>query len=101
MPDDSYSQRVAANGTATILVQSRPNSWLVRQVTVEAATVPSGALCSLKKNGSLVTAITPNRGTASGDPPIGLAPADKMTIEWTGMNAGTLCNAFVEYEVVA
>jgi hypothetical protein len=101
MPNDtSVGATADANGTAIARLPNRIRPWRVQQITTQATPIPSGALCGFFKNGALAAAITPNRGTASGDPPVDIQTADKAEVRWTGMDPGTSCSAFVVYELI-
>lgn len=98
MSDREFSTPIVTDGTATIRVRSRPQTWVVSQVSVElSGLIPAGATCRLRKNGSLITIIVPSGDAASGDPPVVLNAADEMTVEWAGCTPGAIAKAFVIY----
>lgn len=100
--DQPYSALVGSNGRATIKV--RPNAlmaWTVQQVSVEMTTAPLGAICSLRKNGRLISPLIPTGDAAGGDPPITIGPGDYITVEWANCTPGDNGDALVVYEEVA
>lgn len=64
-------------------------------------TAPAGALCSLRLNGYLVTALIPTGDAAGGDPPVPLDPLnDELTVEWELCTPGTLGKVLILYDIL-
>lgn len=100
--DVSYPAVAAANGRATVTHQAKRNvPQLVTQVSVEiVSTTATNPLCSLRKNGRLITPLVAQSDAAGGEPPLPIRPNDLMTVEWTGLNAGDQCGVVVIYDEV-
>jgi hypothetical protein len=99
MPDRAYSAAVNVAGDATILIQPTKNlPWNITQVSVEMSSAPTGAVCTLRKNGSFVTLLIAPGDVADGFPPVFLRPGDRLTIEWENCTPGDVGNALIFYE---
>lgn len=99
MPDRSFSSTVDASGDAIVTVTpTKNNPWNVTQVSVEMTNAPTGAVCSLRKNGSFVTLLIANGDVADGSPPVFVRPGDRMTIEWENCTPGDVGNVLVFYD---
>lgn len=97
----TYTGKVDANGDATITIRTLAvRSWRVSQVTIEMPTAPSGATCSLRKNGYLVTLMIAAGDSAAGDPPVIVRQEDSLTVEWENCTAGDIGKALIFYEVL-
>lgn len=95
----SQSAVVSASGAATITITpSGVYAWSVDQVSTEYRTAPIGCVCSLRRNGSQVTAMVATGGVADGDPPLVLNPGDRATVEWTGATPGEVVKAWYSYD---
>lgn len=102
MPYQPYTAVCDATGAATISVRPRgAETWRCYQVAAEMVNVTSGASCSIRINGNLVSPIVAGGDAAAGDPPIDVGNADTLTIEWLGGVAGRVCKATVYYELVS
>lgn len=102
MPYQSYQAVCDATGAATITVRPRSaETWRVTQVAPEMLNVTSGASCSIRINGSLVTPVVAGGDAAGGAPAIDVGPADALTIEWLGGVLGRVCKATVFYDQLA
>jgi hypothetical protein len=99
MADRSYTAVVAANGQATVTIQTLKNvRWIVSQISVEMANAPSGASCEIRKNGSFITPLVASGDAATGDPPIELWPTDSATVTWKGATPGLVGKVFALYD---
>lgn len=87
-----------ASGAVTITISSGAQEWSVQQVSTTCSTAPVGATCRLYKNGSIVSKMIPAGDVASGDPPVRLLVGEQMTVVWTGLTTGAVCNATVIYD---
>lgn len=98
--DTSYTEPVAANGTATISVRvsNGIGTWKIKQVSTEMPTAPIGSTSEIRKNGRPVAPMISTGDVASGDPPIVLRAVDVMTIQWTGCTPGDVAIANVFYD---
>lgn len=97
----TYTGKVGADGTATISILTRSvRAWRISQVTIELPSAPSGATCSLRKNGYLVTLMIAAGDSAAGDPPVIVRQEDTLTIEWIGCTPNDVGKALVFYEVL-
>lgn len=91
-----------AAGVCTITFRSQSQvAWEVSQITIDFPTAPFGAAATLRINDSLVTPLVPVGDAAAGDPPLPVYPGDVVTIEWTGVTAGTQGKALVIYRTAA
>jgi hypothetical protein len=100
MPDDQYGSAVAADGTATIrFTPTKNRPWLLQQVSIEMRNPPSGATAELRKNGNLITNMVAS-DVADSDPPIPVAPGDRIEVNWTGGTPGEPVSVYVVYAVV-
>jgi hypothetical protein len=98
--DEQYSATVGANGLASIRftpTKSRP--WLLQQVSTEMRDAPSGATSELRKNGNLITVMLAS-DVADSDPPVPVAPGDRMEINWFGGTPGGTVAAYIIYTEV-
>lgn len=100
MADNAYSGTVQANGSLSIEIRSRPQTWQVSQVSVFGAAAPAGSTCILRKNGSFITPIIATGGAATGPPDVHLGPGDVLTVDFTGHTAGTVFEVYIIYEVI-
>jgi hypothetical protein len=99
MATATYSAKVSAGGAATVTV--RPPSvrhWVVAQVSVEMPNAPSGATCSVRKNGYLITPVIPTGDVAAGDPYVDLDPTDTLTIEWLSCTPDDIGKVLLFYQ---
>lgn len=99
--DATYTATVAADGTATVAIESgsRRRNWLLQQVTIDMPTAPAGATARLEKNGSLVTLLIAQGDTAGGDPPVLLrGQQDACTVEWSGCTPGNIGRVLAIYD---
>jgi hypothetical protein len=100
MPDDQYSSAVRADGTASIsFTPTKNRPWLLQQVSIEMRDAPSGAVAELRKNGNLITVMVAT-DVADSDPPIPVAPGDRMVVNWTGGTPGKGVAVYIVYQVV-
>lgn len=105
--DIDYSGAADSAGNLTIKITPRNMiQWLIRQVNIElqlapGAASPVGATCRWRKNGGAGSPLVPDNDTAGGEPGVMLRPSDAMTIEWTGLNAGTIGRATAFYDEIA
>ena len=100
--DIAKSATVNASGAATITISSNNrNPWIVFQVSVEV-TYKSGCKVQVKKGAFVVTPIiletASGSGTAAGDPPVKLLSSESLTVNFTGLTAGTTVKAYVIYD---
>lgn len=99
-PPFTASGTADASGNLTLTYQPR-SAGLVRvtQVTAEMPT-GAGAICSVRRNGALVSPMVPTGDAAAGDPPIWLWPGDELTAQWAGAPAGATGSmvVFFDYE---
>jgi hypothetical protein len=94
----SYSKVVAANGLATVSIRAAsPVPWIVSQISIEMGSAPVGALCTVRKNGSIITPMIAASDVASGEPYILLNDTDTLTVEWSGCTPGQIGKATVLY----
>lgn len=94
------SATVDGSGRAVATIKtSRNQVWRVSQVSVEMASAPVGATCSLRLNSRLVTPLVPTGDAAGGDPPVQLLPQDVLTVEWSGCTPAAIGSVVVFYEV--
>lgn len=94
-----YSATADAAGAATIdVTPSGSYTWVVRQVSIEMATAPAGAACTLRFNGTFVSALIATGDAAVEPPPIRVAVGDHLTVEWTGCTPGAVGSALVLYD---
>ena len=99
MPDETYPATVGANGRAKVTIKPTENVlWIVSQVSVEIAAAPVGATCTLRKNGTFISALIPTGDAAGGDPPIPVTQSNQMTVEWAGCTPGQTGTVFVVYD---
>ena len=97
MADESYSTRVAANGTATVnFTPTKSRPWLLRQVSIEMANAPSGCTAELRKNGNLITVMIAS-DVADSEPPIPVSPGDRMQVLWYGATPNAIGNVYIIY----
>ena len=98
--EQTFDAIVDPSGVATIEIQCsnglRP--WVVTQVSIELEGADGSVVCTLRKNGNLITPLFPAGDAAAGDPPVKLSPQDRMTVEWTGAEPGTQAKAYVLYD---
>lgn len=84
MPDREFIVGPNPAGGSLVTIRTGGQLWRITQVTNN---VPGASgLASLRRNGSQVTPMIASNGTASGDPPVDLYPADVMTVEWPQAN---------------
>jgi hypothetical protein len=100
--DISQSAVVNASGNAVITIaSSNRNPWVVFQVSVEV-TYKSGCRVQVKKGAFVVTPIiletASGSGTAAGDPPVKLLSSETLTVNYTGLTAGTTVKAYIIYD---
>lgn len=101
-PPRSYSATVAANGTATIeIVTIGTYVWVVRQISLELASAPAGANCTVRWNGIFVSAAIATGDAVVEPPPLRIGPGDRATVVWTGCTPLTVATALVIYDEVA
>jgi hypothetical protein len=97
--DQSFPVVADAAGVAVARIQSQGNRpWLVSQVSVEMPSAPSGATCTMRKNGAFVSAMIAPGDAAGGDPPLTIHPGDTLTVEWAGLAPGSQGAVFVVYQ---
>jgi hypothetical protein len=95
--DAQYSSSVASDGTATVTFTPTKNRpWQLLQVSIEMPNAPAGAIAELRKNGNLITVMLAT-DVADSDPPVPVAPGDRMAVNWTGGTAGGLVSVYVIY----
>ena len=100
MADDQFSSTVANDGTATITFTPTKNlPWLLQQVSIEMVDAPSGAVAELRKNGNLITKMIAS-DVADSDPPVPVAPGDRMQVLWFGGTPGGVVSAYIIYDTV-
>lgn len=87
-----------ASGAVTITISSGAQEWLVQQISTTCDAAPVGATCRVYKDGAIVSKMLPAGDVASGDPPVRLLIGEQMTIVWTGLTTGAVCNATVIYD---
>lgn len=94
------SVTVPASGTVTATITTRTalQKWTVSQVSVEMATAPIGATCTLRKDSALVTPLIPTGDAATGDPPITLRSGQQLTVTFTGCPVGAIGTVYVIYD---
>jgi hypothetical protein len=98
--DDQFSTRVAANGTATVTFTPTKNlPWLLQQVSIEHANAPSGCTAELRKNGNLITVMLAT-DVADSDPPIPVAPGDRMQVNWFNATPNASVAVYIIYQTV-
>lgn len=100
MPTRPYSEIVAADGTAEIVIRSGAQRWSVTQISTKMRPVPVGAACEITFNADPVTGMWPGGDVAGGDPPVNLYSADTLAVTWTGCTPGTTVKANIFYEVI-
>jgi hypothetical protein len=97
MADDQYSSVVAADGTATITFTPTKNKpWNLQQVSTEMPDAPAGATAELRKNGNLITVMLAS-DVADSDPPVPVAPGDRMAVNWFGGTPGGTVSLYIIY----
>jgi hypothetical protein len=100
MADDQYSAVIKANGTGLISFTPTKNQpWLLRQVSIEYRNAPSGCTAELRKNGNLITVMLAT-DVSDSEPPVPVAPGDRMEITWTGGTPGNPVAAYIIYDTV-
>lgn len=100
MPDDSFGSAIKADGTATVSFTPTKNQpWLLKQVSIEYRNAPSGCVAELRKNGVLITVMIAS-DVSDSEPPVPVAPGDRMQVNWTGGTAGDPVTVYIIYEVV-
>lgn len=100
MPDDQFSSRVAADGTATIRFTPTKNQpWKLQQVSTEMNNAPSGATAELRKNGNLISVMIAS-DVVDSEPPVPVVPGDRMEINWFGGTPGEEVAAYIIYREV-
>ena len=103
MTDRTYTAVAGGTGAATVTIKpDGRETWSVSQVSVENASAPAGATCTLRKNGNLVSPMVAQADTAAGDPPVLLLPwkSDVLTVEWRGCTPGNVGSVFMIYDQV-
>lgn len=96
----AYSVKIGAGGTGTVTVKTNSReTWIVKQVSIELASAPSGATADLRINSDLVSLLVAQGDAAAGDPPITLLPTDTLTVNWAGCTANTVGRVLVFYDV--
>lgn len=93
-----YTGIAPASGIVSVQVQPGAQEWKVTQVSTECSAAPVGAACRVRVNGTIISKMLPAGDVASGDPPVQLTPADTMTVDWTGLTTGAVCNVTVLYD---
>jgi hypothetical protein len=99
----TFTAQVKAGGKASVTIEPpQPESWRVSQVSVQQATAPIGATCTVKRNGVFVTYVIPTGDVAGGDPPIDLygRAADRLTVEWEGCTPGDVGQVLAVYDPI-
>lgn len=100
MADDQYSARVSAGGSGSIKFTPTKNlPWLLKQVSIEHPNAPSGCTAELRKNGNLITVMLAT-DVADSDPPIPVAPGDRMEINWFNATPNGTVSAYIIYDTV-
>jgi hypothetical protein len=100
MPDDQFSGNIGADGTGTITFTPTKNlPWLLQQVSIEYQLYPSGAVAELRKNGNLITVMIAS-DVADSDPPIPVAPGDRMEVTWFNGTPGDTVSVYIIYQQV-
>lgn len=98
--DDTLPGTVTAAGTLVVTIKTkRLNTWIVSQVALEMPSAPSGAVCTLRKNGALICPAKPRRDALAGEPYITLRPADLLTVEWSGCTPGSTATVWFSYQL--
>jgi hypothetical protein len=98
--DDQFSSKVVAGGTATIqFTPTKNRPWHLTQVSTEYKDAPSGATAELRKNGNLITVMLAS-DVADSDPPVPVAPGDRMQVNWFGGTVGDVVNVYIIYNEV-
>jgi len=94
-----YSGTVNAGGTLTITFgpNGRGRLWRVNQVSVEMATAPGGATCTLYRQGSFVDTLVATGGAATLQA-IVLRDLATCTITWALCTPGDQGNVLVIYD---
>lgn len=89
-----------ATSTGIVSLELRPTStypWTIEQIGVESTTTTTGARCTIRLNGNLVTPLVPNADAAAEQPYIEVQPTDVIGAYWTGLSAGDRCDATFYY----
>lgn len=106
MPDFLGQSRIAANGTASVLVDHNLAGiiWEVEQITAQIGVVSSAATAFVKKNGVTVApsaALTPidtgMAATAGGLPYVYLNASDILSVQVQGATAGDTLTVRAQY----
>jgi len=93
-----------ASGELSLAFRTRgSDTYRVTQVTAEVSPRAggAGAVCSVRRNGALISPLVPTGDAAAGDPPVWVGPGDELTIEWTGLASGTIGKMVVIYDLGA
>lgn len=89
-----------AAGNLALTYRTRGNQLTrATQVTAEMAG-GSSAVCTLRRNGALISPLVPTGDAATGDPPIYVGPGDELTVEWAGATPGLIGKMVVIYDVL-
>jgi hypothetical protein len=107
MPDFLGQSRVAADGTAEVIIHHNKNGlmWIVEQVSAQTSQVASSTTAFILLNGNVVApsaSLTPlgNRGqatTAGGTPYVYLSASDSLSIQVQGAVAGDQLTIRAQY----
>ncbi len=97
----TFSGTAIGGGTASVPVRTGGyQSWVVQQISTSAPSAPIGSTCKIRRNGVIVVPfMVPTGDVASGEPPIDLSPVDQITVDWTGLVAGSAVEVTIIYEV--
>lgn len=100
--DDTYQETVQADGTCTVRFpqQFLQYNWNLSQVSIEMENAPSGAICTLRKNGAFVTFMIATGDAAGGDPPLFVRPGEYCEVIWESCTPGDVGRVFVIYNKV-
>ena len=95
----TFTEIVGAAGTATVTIRTKSSeSWVIGQVSNEMPGAPATALCTVRKNGYVVSPLIPQSDTADGAPAIEITPADVMTVEWTLCTPGLVGKVAIYFD---
>lgn len=89
---------VAGNGTALLTIQPAAQTWTVQQISTEATGPKIGALSYLRQNGSILSRMLAAGDVAGQSPAVTIRPGDVITVDWTGMVAGSLVKLTAIYQ---
>lgn len=97
MADEQYASTVRADGTATVrFTPTKNRPWRVQQVSTEYRDAPTGTTAELRKNGNLITVMLAS-DVADSDPPVPVAPGDRMEVNWFAGTPGDSVAVYIIY----